>query len=34
LGLIPDGMPSNEQAKEFIAFAKEVKRVIMNELCD
>ena len=33
LGLIPDGMPSVEQAKEFMDFTKEVK-TINNELCN
>ena len=32
LGLMPDGMPTNEQAEEFIAYAKEVKTIINNEL--
>ena len=32
LGLLPDGMPSEEQAKEFVAYAKEVKTIIMKEL--
>jgi len=32
LGLMPDGMPSNEQAREFIDFAKEVMTIIKNEL--
>jgi HEPN domain-containing protein len=32
LGLIPDGMPSNVQVKDFLAFAKEVKLVIKKEL--
>ena len=32
LGLIPDGLPTSEQAIEFIDFAKEIKRIIMNEL--
>ena len=32
LGLLPDGMPSEEQAKEFVAFAKEIKNAIIKEL--
>ena len=32
LGLMPDGMPANKQAKEFIEFAKEIKTIISNEL--
>ena len=32
LGLLPDGMPSDEQAKEFVAYAKEIKNVIIKEL--
>jgi len=32
LGLLPDGMPSEEQAKEFVVYAKEVKTIIMKEL--
>ena len=32
LGLMPDGMPANKQAKEFIEFAKEIKTIINNEL--
>ncbi|MDR1385749.1 MAG: HEPN domain-containing protein [Planctomycetaceae bacterium] len=31
-GLLPDGMPTDEQAKEFIKYAKEVKEIINNEL--
>jgi len=34
LGLMPDGMPSNEQAAEFIDFAKEVREVITGRLGD
>jgi len=30
-GLMPDGAPTNKQAKEFIEFAKEVKAIIHNE---
>ena len=32
LGLLPDGMPTDEQAKEFIEYAKEIKTIILNEL--
>ena len=32
LGLMPDGEPTNEQALEFIDFAKEVKAIIIKEL--
>ena len=32
LGLLPDGMPSYKQAQEFVEYAKEVKRLIINEL--
>ena len=32
LGLLPDGMPIDEQAKEFIEYAKEVKTIILKEL--
>ena len=32
LGLMPDGMPSDVQAKEFLEYAKEVKGIIMKEL--
>ena len=32
LGLMPDGMPSNEQAKEFIECAREIRTIIMKEL--
>jgi HEPN domain-containing protein len=32
LGMLPDGMPTIEQAKEFFEYAKEVKIVILNEL--
>jgi len=31
-GLMPDGIPSNEQAKEFIKYVKEIKTIIINEL--
>ena len=34
LGLIPDGMPTNEQAKEFIEYVKEIKVIINNELAN
>jgi HEPN domain-containing protein len=32
IGLMPDGMPTDEQAKEFIKYAKEIKTIISNEL--
>ena len=32
LGLMPYGIPSNEQAESFIEFAKKVKSIIINEL--
>ena len=32
LGLMPDGMPTNEQAKEFIEYANEIKLIITNAL--
>jgi len=32
LGLMPDGMPTNAQAKEFIEYANEIKKIINNEL--
>jgi HEPN domain-containing protein len=32
LGLLPDGIPTNEQAKEFIDYAKEIKTIITNEV--
>ena len=32
LGLLPDGFPSDEQAKEFIEYAKEVKEIILKEI--
>jgi HEPN domain-containing protein len=32
LGLMPDGMPTNDQAKEFIEFVNEIKITIVNEL--
>jgi HEPN domain-containing protein len=28
LGLLPDGIPTNEEAKEFIEYAKEIKTII------
>jgi len=30
LGLIPDGMPTNEEAKEFMEYAKEIKTIILR----
>ena len=32
LGLIPEGMPSKNQVEEFLAFAKEIKSIIMEAL--
>jgi HEPN domain-containing protein len=32
LGLLPDGMPSNEQAHNFLEFAKSIEEKIRNEL--
>jgi HEPN domain-containing protein len=32
LGLLPDGMPTAEQTKEFIEYAREIKTLINNEL--
>ena len=32
IGLLPDGIPTDEQAKEFIEYAKEIKMIINNEL--
>ena len=32
LGVLPDGIPTNEQARKFIEFAQEVKTTIMHEL--
>jgi HEPN domain-containing protein len=32
LGLLPDGIPTDEQAKVFIEYAKEIKTIINNEL--
>jgi HEPN domain-containing protein len=32
LGLMPDGMPTIEQAKEFIEYAKKIKNIINNAL--
>jgi HEPN domain-containing protein len=32
LGLLPDGMPTDEQAKEFIDYAQEIKTIITNEI--
>ena len=31
-GLLPDGMPTNEQAIEFIEYAKEVKSIIIKNI--
>jgi HEPN domain-containing protein len=32
IGLMSDGMPTDEQAKEFMEYAKEIKTIISNEL--
>jgi HEPN domain-containing protein len=32
IGLLPDGIPTFEEAKEFIEYAKEVKTIINDEL--
>jgi HEPN domain-containing protein len=32
IGLMPDGIPTNEQANEFTDYAKEIKTIIQNEL--
>jgi HEPN domain-containing protein len=32
LGLLPDGIPTDEQAKTFIEYAKEIKVKVNNEL--
>jgi HEPN domain-containing protein len=32
LGLVPEGMPTDKQAQEFIEYAKEVKTIITNEI--
>ena len=32
LGLMPDGMPTNEQAKEFIEYTDKIKAIINKEL--
>jgi len=32
LGLVPSGMPTNEEAKEFIEYAKEIKAIIYRSL--
>ena len=31
---MPDGMPTNEQVKEFIGYVKEIKTIINNALAD
>jgi len=31
-GLMPDGIPSKEQAKEFITYSKEIKAIIIKEI--
>ena len=32
LGLLPDGIPTNRQAKEFLEYAKEIKTIICNAI--
>jgi HEPN domain-containing protein len=32
MGLMSDGIPTDEQAKEFMEYAKEIKTIISNEL--
>jgi HEPN domain-containing protein len=32
LGLLPDGMPSNEQAHDFLEFTKSIEEKIKNEI--
>ena len=32
MGLLPDGMPSYKQTQEFLTYAQEVKRLIINEI--
>jgi HEPN domain-containing protein len=32
LGLLPDGIPTDEQVKEFIEYAKGIKAIIINAL--
>ncbi|MCL1911281.1 MAG: HEPN domain-containing protein [Leptospirales bacterium] len=32
IGLLPDGMPTFDEAKEFLGYAREVKTIINNEL--
>jgi HEPN domain-containing protein len=32
IGLMPDGIPTNEQANEFTDYAKEIKAIIQKEL--
>jgi HEPN domain-containing protein len=32
IGLMPDGIPTFEEAKKFLEYAKEVKIIINNEL--
>jgi HEPN domain-containing protein len=32
LGLLPSGMPTETQAREFVAYAKEVKSIILKEI--
>jgi len=32
LGLMPDGMPSDNQANEFVTYAKEIKAILLAAL--
>ena len=32
LGLLPTGMPTNQEAEEFLEFAKEIKSIILKEI--
>jgi HEPN domain-containing protein len=32
IGLLPDGLPSDEEAREFIEYAKEIQTIILAEL--
>ncbi len=34
LGLLPDGIPSNEEVEKIIEYAKEIKTIILDELKD
>ncbi|GBR76816.1 hypothetical protein NO2_1306 [Candidatus Termititenax persephonae] len=32
VGLLPDGLPTTEEAKEFLEFAQEIEKIIKKEL--